>query len=240
LWQSKADGTERHELTFPPMLGSMPRWSPDGMQIAFAAQEPGKPSKIYVVPAGGGIPEQVTEGESNDFDPSWSPGGDALAFAGYAPTDGSPQYLIRIVNLTSHALTTLPDSRNYFSPRWSPDGRWLLALDHDTNALELYNFTTRTWEELTKLSASYPNWTADSQCILFAGSDDSGSDDTKQPYYRVCLADRKPQLLVNLGEGGQLVSATFNFWTGVTPDGSILGVRDISTEDVYALDVELP
>jgi Tol biopolymer transport system component/predicted Ser/Thr protein kinase len=249
LWQSKADGTERHELTFPPMQGSMPRWSPDGTQIAFSAQEPGKPSKICVVPAGGGFPEQVTEGESNDFDPSWSPGGDALAFGGYAPTDGSAQYLIRIVNLTSRALTTLPDSRNYFSPRWSPDGRWLLALDHDTNALELYNFTTRTWERLTKLDASYPNWTADSQCILF-----DGSDDTKQPpappetapapvattYYRVCLADRKPQLLVNLGEGGQLVSATFNFWTGVTPDGSILGVRDISTEDVYALDVELP
>lgn len=61
----------------------------------------------------------------------------------------------------------------------------------------------------------------------------------EEPYYRICLSDRKPQLLVNLGEGGSLVSSTFNFWTGVTPDGSILGIRDISIEEVYALDVEL-
>jgi eukaryotic-like serine/threonine-protein kinase len=235
LWQSKADGTDRHELTFAPMQVSMPRWSPDGTQIAFAGQEPGKPSKIYIVPAGGGVPEQVTEGESNDADPSWSPDGDALAFGDFTPSGGSTQHPIQILNLTSRALTTLPDSRNYFSPRWSPDGRWLLALDQDTNALELYNFTTRTWEELTKLAVSYPNWTADSQCVLI-----NGPIVAQQPYYRICLADRKPQLLVNLAEGGKLVSATFNFWTGVTPDGSILGVRDISTEDVYALDVELP
>jgi hypothetical protein len=55
----------------------------------------------------------------------------------------------------------------------------------------------------------------------------------------MCLSDRKPQLLVDLAEGGQLVSGTFNFWTGVTPDGSILGIRNISIEEVYALDVDL-
>jgi hypothetical protein len=37
----------------------------------------------------------------------------------------------------------LPDSIGYFSPRWSPDGRWLLALNDDTFALELYSFATR-------------------------------------------------------------------------------------------------
>ena len=61
----------------------------------------------------------------------------------------------------------------------------------------------------------------------------------QEPYYRICLSDRKPQLLVNMADGGQLVSSTFGLWTGVTPDGSILGIRDISIEEVYALDVEL-
>ncbi|HEX4037707.1 MAG TPA: hypothetical protein VHX37_06585 [Acidobacteriaceae bacterium] len=41
-------------------------------------------------------------------------------------------------------------------------------------------------------------------------------------------------------QGGQVVSQTFNDWTGVTPDGSILGIRDISIEEVCALDVQLP
>jgi eukaryotic-like serine/threonine-protein kinase len=236
LWQSKADGSDRHELTFAPMQASHPRWSPDGTQIAFSAQEPGKPVKIYIVPAGGGVSEQVTAGESSDGDPSWSPGGDELALGVYDSSDANAQqHPIQILNLKTREVTTLPDSKNYFSPRWSPDGRWLLALDEDTFALELYSFTAHTWEELTTLAAAYPNWTPDSQCVLF-----SALRDAKQPYYRVCLSDRKPQLLVNLAEGGQLVSGTFNYWTGVTPDGSILGIRDISVEEVYALDVELP
>jgi eukaryotic-like serine/threonine-protein kinase len=236
LWQSKADGSDRHELTFAPMQASHPRWSPDGTQIAFSAQEPGKPVKIYIVPAAGGVPDQVTAGESSDGDPSWSPGGDELAFGVYDPSDANTQqHPIQILNLKTRELTALPDSRNYFSPRWSPDGHWLLALDQDTFALELYSFTNHTWEELGKLGAGYPNWTPDSQCVLF-----NGINDAKRPYYRICLSDRKPQLLVNLAEGGQLVSGTFNYWTGVTPDGSILGIRDISIEEVYALDVDLP
>jgi Tol biopolymer transport system component/DNA-binding winged helix-turn-helix (wHTH) protein len=238
LWQSKADGSDRHELTFPPRQSYEPSWSPDGTRIAFVGQEPGKPSKIYIVPAGGGFAEQVTAGESNDADPTWSPGGDALAFGGHDPNEASVEHHpIQIVDLRSRAVTALPDSSRYFSPRWSPDGRWLLALDDETFALELYSFTTRTWEELTKLSAAYPNWSSDSKCVLFSAL--TGASARQQPYYRMCLSDRKPQLLVNLAEGGPLASDTFNFWTGVTPDGSILGIRDISIEEVYALDVEM-
>jgi hypothetical protein len=29
-------------------------------------------------------------------------------------------------------------------------------------------------------------------------------------------------------------------WTGMSPDGSALFVRDLSTDEVYALDLELP
>ena len=239
LWQSKADGSDRRQLTFPPRESFEPRWSPDGTRIAFAAQEPGKPSKIYLVPAGGGIAEQVTAGESSDGDPSWSPDGDALAFGGHDPNEASVEHHpIQIVNLRSRVVTALPDSSHYFSPRWSPDGHWMLALDDVTFAVELYNFSTGKWEQLTSLSAGYPNWSSDSRCVLFNSS--SGPSAAKQPYYRICLSDRKPQLLVNLADGGQLVSGTFNFWTGVTPDGSILGIRDISIEEIYALDTHFP
>ena len=47
LWRSKVDGSERLQLTFPPMLGGLPRWSPDGKQIAFTGVRPGGGFKTY-------------------------------------------------------------------------------------------------------------------------------------------------------------------------------------------------
>ena len=55
MWRSKVDGTQKLQLTFPPMQAYLPRWSPDGKQIAFFGHPPGEPSQIYVVPAAGGV-----------------------------------------------------------------------------------------------------------------------------------------------------------------------------------------
>jgi dipeptidyl aminopeptidase/acylaminoacyl peptidase len=82
LWRSKQDGSSRTQLTYAPMQAHMPRWSPDGTQIAFMASRPGKPWKIFVVPAPGGTPQEVTAGDRNQGDPSWLPKGDAIVFAG--------------------------------------------------------------------------------------------------------------------------------------------------------------
>jgi hypothetical protein len=42
LWRSRVDGTERIQLTFPPLVAALPHWSPDGQRIAFAGFLPGK------------------------------------------------------------------------------------------------------------------------------------------------------------------------------------------------------
>src|SRR5437762_4623167 len=48
LWRSKIDGSERLQLTFPPVSGFLPRWSPDGKQIAFQGMTPTKPWTMYL------------------------------------------------------------------------------------------------------------------------------------------------------------------------------------------------
>ena len=82
LWRSKPDGSSRTQLTYAPMQVHMPRWSPDGTQIAFMASRPGKPWKIFVMPAEGGTPREVTAGDHNQGDPTWTPNGDSIVFAG--------------------------------------------------------------------------------------------------------------------------------------------------------------
>ena len=243
LWLCKSDGSDRRELTFAPLLVGAPRWSPDGKQIAFSGGEPGKTSvKIYVIPAEGGNPEQLTQGiktvgDDDQIDPSWSPNGEEVAFSGsYGMGFSSKQHLIQILNLKTRELTPLPDSGGYFAPRWSPDGRWMLAVDTQSGALELYDFGTRKWEELTKLQGGSPSWSKDSQCIYFNGG---MTPEGKELEYRLCLRDRKAQVVADLAEVGPTMSM-LGGWSGVTPDGSILAVHDISLEEIYSAELDLP
>ena len=51
LWRSKTDGSERLQLTFPPLEAFLPRWSPDGKQIAFNGHLPAQDWNIYLIPS---------------------------------------------------------------------------------------------------------------------------------------------------------------------------------------------
>src|SRR5258708_3892970 len=82
MWRSKIDGTQKLQLVFAPMSAYLPRWSPDGKQLAFFGHPPGEPWQIYVVPAEGGTPELIHRTRTNLADPTWSPDGKSLAFGG--------------------------------------------------------------------------------------------------------------------------------------------------------------
>jgi Tol biopolymer transport system component len=235
LWQSKADGSDRHELTFPPIQAWLPRWSPDGTRIAFSGRDPGGMSKIYVVPAEGGDAEAVTRGEYNVSDPSWSAKGDELVFAGGTVIAGQGKPSIRILNLRSREVREVPDSGGYFSPRWSPDGRWLVAVDTNSYALKLYDFSTRAWTELTKIPSGFPNWSRDSECVFVYTGKGTG-----MPVYRICLRDRKAEGVLKLQDAGAPSRGFNGLWMGLTPDGSILTARDTSLHEIYALEAQLP
>jgi Tol biopolymer transport system component len=239
LWQSKVDSSDRIQLTFAPMQAGLPRWSPDGSQIAFVAHYPGKTWQVYLIPSGGGEAEQLTSGDAGNLDPSWSPDGRSLAYSEYNAAVGADHAPIRILNLQTHQVTAVPQSEGLFSPRWSPDGRYLLAMPtNEYTRFMLYDFSLHTWEQLNQeklQTVTYPTWSPDSKCVYF-----NATGTRQNPEYRICLAGRRLEHIADMGQAGDLAFGDFGWWTGVAPDGSILATRDTSTQEIYAPDVKFP
>jgi Tol biopolymer transport system component len=232
LWRSKVDGSERLQLTFPPMTVGLPRWSPDARQIAFQGKLPQKPWAMYLVSAEGGAPQQIMPGAG---DIGWSADGNSVLFSDtprvWDPS-ASGKLAIHIMDLKTRQVSTLPGSDGLFSPRWSPDGRYIAALRAGPETLQLFDFTTRKWAELGKLPLGYPSWSQDSKYIYFDSP--SGTDPA---FYRVRISDQKLERLASLKN----LRTTGAFgWTGLAPDDSPLLLRDAGTQEIYALDWEAP
>ncbi len=236
LWRSKVDGSERLQLTFTPMLTFMPRWSPDATRIAFMGHQPGKPWSVYVISAEGGSPQQLTPGERDAADPNWSPDGNALVYGrspGEEPRGVGPMDL-EILDLRTNNVSKVPDSEGLWAPRWSPDGRYILACPRDLDKLMLFDFKNRKWAELARISVGYPEFSRDGDYIYFLGTPPAG----QQGIYRVHISDRKLDHVVDLKD--LRVTGYFGLWMGLAPDDSPLLLRDAGTQEIYALDVQFP
>jgi len=49
LWTTKLDGSQRLQLSYPPLYAMQPCWSPDGKQIVVIDFSPGQNAKLYTV-----------------------------------------------------------------------------------------------------------------------------------------------------------------------------------------------
>ncbi len=237
LWRSRVDGSQRLQLSFPPMRAGLPRWSPDGKQIVFMAMTPGKPWKISLVSAEGGSPQQLLPGERNEAHPDWSPDGNSLAFGGAPWLEGgtSGSGAIRLLDLRTHQVSTLSGSEGLFYPRWSPSGRYVLAVpEADWEKLMLFDSTSQKWVELVKEQMYYATWSRDGKYIYF---------DTPQredpAIFRVRISDHKLERLISLKDF-RLGAGYLGPWFGLAPDDSPLLVRDVGTHEIYALDWDAP
>ena len=232
LWRMRIDGSDQLQLTFPPMKVFLPRWSPDGKRLAFSDEPPDGHAKIYTISADGGAPEAQTSGERPAHDPTWPPDGNAVMFDYNA---NSPDSSVQVLDLRARAITELPGSKGIYSPRWSPDGRYVAALTPQDNELMLLDFKTQKWEKLSGSGAGFPNWSKDGKYVFF------DSETTGPPvFYRVDVATRKTEEVAKLGNAHLAVGVPGFPWRGVTSDGSPLIARQAGTQEIYALDMDFP
>ncbi|HKW24440.1 MAG TPA: protein kinase [Terriglobales bacterium] len=235
LWRSQLDGSQRAQLTYPPLQAHLPHCSPDGTQIAFMASKPGQPWKLYLLSAQGGTPQPLTDERVNESDLTWMPDGKSLIF-GHMPWlqyANSSESGIEMLELKTSQITPLPGSQGLFSPRVSPDGRYVAALSADSKTLMLYDFAARKWSPLAQATFAYNNWSHDSRYVYL--EDYSRGDDI----VRVSVHGGPVQVIESVKDVPR-GSDPWASWLGLGPDDAPLLMRDQSTQEIYALDLQLP
>ena len=77
LWVMAVDGGRALQLTFgSEFWDEEPTWSPDGTRIVFSRvgnEDSGMNYDLYVIPAGGGDEELITDHPNLDMEPCWAP-----------------------------------------------------------------------------------------------------------------------------------------------------------------------
>ena len=233
MWRSRADGSERLQLTFAPERASLPRWSPDGKQIAYVSIRTGEPSQIMLIGVQGGKATPMYAENHGQIDANWSADGKKMIY-GYV--FGTSEMSIRMLDMKAHTVSQIPGSDGLFSPRWSPDGRYLVALSLDFTKVMLFDFQTQkwsTWFTDAAGSVSYPQWSRDGKYLYF---DDMVTDE--ETIRRVKLGEDHAERVYALPHIDRYMGL-WGYWVGQASDGSWMFVRDRSTQEVYSLNIGL-
>jgi dipeptidyl aminopeptidase/acylaminoacyl peptidase len=161
-----------------------PTWSPDGKQIAFISNMSGR-NNLWLVPAEGGWPVQLTVSDQRQTAPAWSPDGKWIAYQ--SDYDGDEQWDIFLVSPKTGKVVNLTSTREIAeqNPTWSPDGRYLAyevkpktsaayEIDiYDTLMREVKHITTGTSQDQ---SNSDPIWSKDGKYIVYTQEQAKGTD----------------------------------------------------------------
>jgi dipeptidyl aminopeptidase/acylaminoacyl peptidase len=230
LWRANRDGSNPVQLTEPPIHALLPRWSPDGTQIVFVDFTT-MPTPAYIVAAAGGNPQRLLpEDHESHTDPNWSADGKKIVFSTATPFN--PNGNVRILDLATHQITAVAGSERIYSPRWSPDGRFIAAMPVGGNGLKIFNLASQHWSELVqKDSVGFPSWSRDSQFIYFLRILPNGNKGA----FRIRVSGGPPERIADLNSihlGG------WWGWVGLDPNDNPLVLRDAGSDDIYALTLE--
>jgi Tol biopolymer transport system component/DNA-binding winged helix-turn-helix (wHTH) protein len=233
LWRARSDGQEKIQLTPDNFDVFLAHWSPDGKQLALMAREPGKAWQIYLVGAEGDNLRPLLKESRNAADPSWSPDGKSLVFGRVNDYMGkeNARRTLHILHLDTHQVDEVPGSDNLFSPRWSPDGRWIAALTLDQRQVRLFDVTSRIWTTLPVPSGADPVWSSDSHFLYI-----HASLDPAQPIDKVSIPDGHVTELIRLADSRENDAVDFVFG-GLTDQNEPLIRARIFTGNFFSMDL---
>jgi dipeptidyl aminopeptidase/acylaminoacyl peptidase len=222
-------------------------WSPDGKTVAFISNISGR-NNLWLVPAEGGWPTQLTVSNEREANPTWSPDGKWIAYI--SDYDGDEQWDIFIASPKTGQVVNLTHTREISeeSPAWSPDGRYLAYIvkpkTSSTYEIDVYDMIMRDVKHLTtgtpkdRLNLS-PIWSRDGKSIVYTQSQAKGTDSN---IFMVDVESAQSTLLTphdseklyeanDISPDGRRVLITSNAANGY----SNVGLLDIATKKIHWL-----
>ena len=163
------------EKLFSTRLIGGSSWSPDGKQVAFIANISGR-NNLWLVPAAGGWPVQLTVSDQRQASPAWSPNGKWIAYT--SDQDANGQWDIFVLPLATGETLNVSNTPaiSAESPAWSPDSRYLAwqakPQTSSTYEIELFDMLFRRRRALTtntpkEFGNFQPVWSHDGKRIAY-------------------------------------------------------------------------
>jgi len=223
LWRSRSDGTDRLQLTYPPMQVLYPFISPDGKRVVYGNSD----SETFVISMDRRVPQRVIAKDS--LAANWSPDGNLLVFT---DIHDAANLQLQILDLRTGARSVVPDSRGLVGGQWIAQDR-LVARQLVTSRPMVFNMKTQKWSDLLPGTTQpiFLNWmhSPDFKYLYYT----TGGADPQ--VLRMRLADRKPEILASLKDLRQAEGPDGNTQISVAPDGSPIFTKDIGTQEIYSL-----
>jgi Tol biopolymer transport system component len=225
LWRSRSDGSERIQLTYPPLDVAEPFISPDGTKVVFGSMSD---DSICVIDMNGGLPRKIVESAES---PRWSPDGSSIVATARGGTGRYRNNGLRIVEVGTGNMSEVPSSKGKGGAFWLDQET--LGADEGYKKLLIFDLRTRKWTDL--VAGNFVNWinSPDGRYVYFASG---GAEPSVQ---RIRVADRQVETITSLKD----FTRVMNFeWTQlrVAPDGSPTLTRSLDSQEIYALNVRWP
>jgi serine/threonine protein kinase len=226
LWRCKIDGSEKLQLT--DTLAQMPTWSPDSKWIAYTDWH-----ELYRVSVDSGTPEKLTSEGFMEVLPSWSPDGRSIYFNDY-PIAGHLR--IRILDLETRKVSTMPGSDGYYAPLWSPDGQYLAGIQNPPKSLAIYSVKTKQWKQLKVFEHDWGFfvWAPDSKSLYLMRGPSEAATSEQTGIYRLTVPDRKWELFTKFTGLNAVLQGVQDF-VSITPEGNIAATSDTSVTQIYQM-----
>jgi hypothetical protein len=235
LWRARADGSQRLALTGPEQFVRvfLPRWSPDGRQIVFAAATTGGTKGIFLVPADGSPPSPLVTGDEWGVDSCWLADGRFVL----AETADASRGLQKI-DVVTRAVTAFEASAGLVQPKCGPRGT-ILASDPklSRSATHVFDAESNVWRRipLKKAQLNWPSFSRDGRHVYATGY---SAELKAVAVWRFELATAKEELVARIDF--QTTGVMGYGWFGLDLEDKPLVLADRDEWAIYSLELELP